>query len=150
MVCQNCGQSNESGQNYCRHCGAPLVQPQRQSNLPPQPKPYGWASPSSPLHSVADGETASPPQRVQPLTPPDYRPPQFPSAPSSQAVSQTFNNYRCPRCGTNAPPIIQSKISDGGWIVFVLMLIFCFPLFFIGLLMREHTSVCSACLHRLG
>ena len=142
IVCQNCGESNETGQNYCRQCGAPLVQMQKQTiNTTPQPKPYGWASPSSPLHKVADEENT--------LKAPNYQPPVY-HAPHSPIMQTGFVGYRCPRCGATAAPIAQSKISDGGWIVFVLMLIFCFPLFFIGLLMREQYRVCPACLARIG
>ncbi|MEP6924852.1 MAG: LITAF-like zinc ribbon domain-containing protein [Pyrinomonadaceae bacterium] len=151
MFCQNCRQSNDSGQNYCRHCGAPLLQPSKQTNAPPQPpKPYGWASPSSPLHNVANGGNLQEPQKVEPLAPANYQPPPFAQASNSSIMPQHLRGYRCPRCGINAPPVVQKKISDGGWIVFVLMLIFCFPLFFIGLLMREERRVCPACLLQVG
>jgi lipopolysaccharide-induced tumor necrosis factor-alpha factor len=131
MICGKCGQFNEEGQNFCRFCGAAMLQNQTKT-----PRPYGWASPSSPLHDVAGfGE----PQQVQPLvqTPPPV--------PQSQ-----LSGYHCPRCGTTAPPQIRRKISDGGWIVFVLMLLFCFPLFWIGFLIKEEERVCSMCFARLG
>ncbi len=153
MLCQNCGKLNDGGQNYCRHCGAPLTQPNRQTNPPAQsPKPYGLASPSSPLHDIADTESRLEPQQVQPFAPPPYQPPPSRFAPVSNPpiVSQNFNGYRCPRCGTSATPIIKKKVSSGGWIVFVAMLLLCFPLFFIGLLMREDYCVCPACLAQIG
>lgn len=149
MLCQNCGQSNDNGQNYCRHCGAPLVLPQRRANVPP-PKPYGWASPSSPLHNVADGENQAGSQLIQPVASSNYQPPpalaQMPNSP----IMQHLVGYHCPRCGTTAAPIVQSRISTGGWVVFVSMLLFCFPLFFIGLLMREDYRVCPICLAQIG
>ena len=150
--CSNCRQVNEAGQNYCRHCGAPLTQPQRQTDVSSQPKPYGWASPSSPLHHVANGESQVEPQKVEPRAHPNYQPPAVAYSPMTnpQLMRQQLGGYHCPRCGTTALPITKTKISSGGWIVFVLMLIFCFPLFFIGLLMREDTRVCSVCLTQIG
>jgi DNA-directed RNA polymerase subunit RPC12/RpoP len=53
--------------------------------------------------------------------------------------------YRCPYCGSPHPPRVVEKISTGGWIVFAVMLLFCFPLFFIGLLMKETYQVCQQC-----
>lgn len=143
MICQNCGQHNESGQNYCRNCGAPLLQPQPYQ--PPrgaQPKPYSWASPSSPLHNIGDESNA--PRRVEPLpTAPATTPAPFVHAHPNQI------GYRCPRCNSTALPVVRKKISDNGWIVFVVMLIFCFPLFWIGLLMRDEYRVCPTCLLQL-
>lgn len=132
MICSQCGQFIESGQKFCRNCGA--ASEQRQTQTPP--RPYGWASQSSPLHDVAGFEQ---PRQVQPLvqTPPPAPQPQL-------------SVYRCPRCGTTAPPQINRKISTGGWVVFALMLLFCFPLFWIGLLIKEEERVCSMCFTRLG
>ena len=154
--CSNCRQANDAGQNYCRYCGAPLAQPQRQpGGFPPNqsPKPYSWASPSSPLHNVVKGpEQSEEPQRVQPL-PPIYQPPAVQFGQDTNNVplgNHQYNGYHCPRCGTNALPIVKSKVSGGGWAVLILMIFFCFPLFFIGLLMREETRVCPACLTQIG
>lgn len=143
MICQNCGQLNETGQNYCRHCGKAILQPQ--TYQPPQanPKPYGWASPSSPLHDIFDDQQQPrQPQQVQriPQTPPLVQMP--------RQHQHLAAGYRCPNCGTNAPPITRSEISDGGWIVFILMLFLCLPLFWVGLLMRDQFRVCPACLRR--
>ncbi len=151
--CSNCRQGNEDSQNYCRYCGTPLVQPQKQPNSTQPPKPYGWASPSSPLHNVANGPKSQEPQSVQPFAAvPVYQPPSPQSGQQSNLpiINQNYTGYHCPRCGTNALPIIKSKISGGGWAVLILMIFFCFPLFFIGLLMREETRVCPACLTQIG
>lgn len=58
-------------------------------------------------------------------------------------------NVECDRCGTSARPYISTAISDGGWITFVILLIVCFPLFWIGLLMTETRVICADCGARL-
>ena len=58
--------------------------------------------------------------------------------------------YRCPYCGTTLTPFTISKVSSGGWVVFALMLLFCFPLFWIGLLMKDNHQICSQCRVRLN
>ena len=66
-------------------------------------------------------------------------------------MSQPYSGqYRCPYGGTNSPPFVISKISSGGWVVFALMLLFCFPLFWIGLLMKDHHQICAQCRVRLN
>jgi len=55
----------------------------------------------------------------------------------------------CEYCGSNEPPYRTSQISQAGWIVFVLMLVFFFPLFWIGLLMTETQYTCRDCGRRL-
>jgi hypothetical protein len=58
--------------------------------------------------------------------------------------------FRCPYCQTTTPPQTREQISIAGWIVFAAMLFFCFPLFWIGLLMKETYHTCSGCGMRLG
>jgi hypothetical protein len=56
----------------------------------------------------------------------------------------------CPYCHMKAPPLIRSKVSTGGWVTFVVILILFFPLCWIGLLIRESYYVCSRCGIQLG
>ena len=58
--------------------------------------------------------------------------------------------FRCPYCGSRAAPYFQSKISAAGWVTFALMLLFCLPLFWIGLLITEQHRVCADCGIKLG
>ncbi len=37
------------------------------------------------------------------------------------------------------------RISVAGWIVFAVLLLFCFPLFWIGLLIKEEYRSCYEC-----
>jgi hypothetical protein len=55
----------------------------------------------------------------------------------------------CDRCGSDSPPIYRSEISVGGWITFVVLLLVCWPLCFLGLLMKDDYRVCSDCGARL-
>jgi LITAF-like zinc ribbon domain len=60
--------------------------------------------------------------------------------------------FVCPFCHTNAPPMKYVKVSTGGWIVFVLLILSCFGILlaWIGLLMKESYTVCSQCGIKLG
>ncbi|HEX8491480.1 MAG TPA: LITAF-like zinc ribbon domain-containing protein [Pyrinomonadaceae bacterium] len=120
---------NDDAVRVCRYCGSGLSSgwqptPQRGYAAPQPPPPYSWANsnPPAPLPVPV-------PPPVQ--APPMYQPP--------------TSGYRCPRCGTNYLPIVESKISQDGWVVFALLLFFCFPLFWIGLLMKQETRICPMC-----
>ena len=58
--------------------------------------------------------------------------------------------FKCPYCKSKARPLVTKKISGAGWIVFALMILFCFPLFWIGLLMTEESRSCGNCGMKLG
>jgi RNA polymerase subunit RPABC4/transcription elongation factor Spt4 len=129
ISCRNCGQLNDDAVRICRYCGtglAPNAQAtqQEQAYRPPPPS-YGWAE-SAPL-------TPQPQPYVAP-----------PPAPAATA------GYRCPRCGAAYLPSGESKISSEGWLIFILLLFFCVPLCWIGLLMKQETRVCPVCHANLG
>jgi hypothetical protein len=46
--------------------------------------------------------------------------------------------------------VAEKRISTQGWIVFCALLVFCLPLFWIGLLMKEELRVCPMCRARLA
>lgn len=128
VTCQNCGRSNADVARICRYCGTQL----RRAAAP-------YAAPAPPLgsyvppHSWQSGALPQPQQQQQPHAAP--RP----------ALQPSPAHFRCPYCGTDAPPLVAQRISTAGWVVFAAMLIFCFPLFFIGLLIKEEYSQCSWC-----
>ena len=116
---------NDDATRVCRYCGGGLQPgwgtpppPQRGYATPQPPPPYSWAN-------------SNPPAPLPVPVPPPYQPPQ--------------SGYRCPRCGTTYLPIVESKISQDGWVVFILLLFFCFPLFWIGLMMKQETRICPMC-----
>jgi hypothetical protein len=57
---------------------------------------------------------------------------------------------RCPVCQTYALVAIKRKVSTGGWVVFVILLVFTIILCWVGLLIQEEYRVCSNCGVRLG
>jgi hypothetical protein len=46
-------------------------------------------------------------------------------------------------------PKIEKRISTAGWITFAVLLVFFFPLFWIGLLIKEEVQVCQVCSSKL-
>lgn len=58
--------------------------------------------------------------------------------------------FRCPFCNTPEPPLWRAKVSTAGWVCFVLLLLFfCWPICWVGLLMKDWHSVCARCGMRL-
>jgi hypothetical protein len=58
--------------------------------------------------------------------------------------------FQCPYCGTEEPPEVKTRMSTTGWVVFVILLICCFPLCLLGLLAREDYRVCGDCGIKVG
>lgn len=58
--------------------------------------------------------------------------------------------YQCPYCGSQEVPVTKQRISTAGWAVFIALLFFCFPLFWIGLLIKEDYLECYDCGTRIG
>jgi hypothetical protein len=52
--------------------------------------------------------------------------------------------FRCPFCNTTERPLIRSRVSLAGWIIFLSLLV-CFPFCFLGLLLRDEYHVCRHC-----
>lgn len=151
--CSNCGQFNNPDANFCRFCGTKFLvqqQPAPQYDYSP-PRPYSWQTDEFQT-SKPEARKTQQINQVQPLNgqfpvnnqnygqqPLAYRQPQSLAGP-----------YRCPRCHSNLHPRLERKISTGGWITFAVLLVFFFPLFWIGLLIKEDTHVCPACNMRVG
>ncbi|HEX8174732.1 MAG TPA: LITAF-like zinc ribbon domain-containing protein [Pyrinomonadaceae bacterium] len=124
---------NDDNARSCTGCGTSL-----------------WLSGRAPTGDI-NTRTATQ-ERPPAYTPPsynDYAPPPA-VRPETSRPQPHATGYRCPYCKSSAPPITIEKISEGGWIVFAMLLFFCFPLFWIGLLMKDSQQFCSACRARLG
>ncbi|HKS29512.1 MAG TPA: LITAF-like zinc ribbon domain-containing protein [Pyrinomonadaceae bacterium] len=134
--CDACRTLNDDNARSCIGCGTSL-----------------WLTGRAPTSEI---------KKEKPVTqqrPPAYTPPSYdayaPPATVQPAASgirpqPQLSGYRCPYCHSTAPPFSIEKISDGGWIVFAVMLLFCFPLFWIGLLMKDNQQFCSTCRARIG
>ncbi len=54
--------------------------------------------------------------------------------------------FRCPYCNTDERPVRRKQITTAGWVTFWLMFVcLCWPLCWIGLLMKEEYTVCAGC-----
>jgi hypothetical protein len=129
--CRNCEQPNPDIARVCRYCGHAL----RPDSAASQPQTDYAATPRQQGGYVPTHDWAS----SAPLpAPPTY------AAPQPQPLVSA-ENFRCPFCQTTAPPVIARRISTAGWVVFACLLVFCLPLFFIGLLIKEEYRMCSWC-----
>lgn len=155
VQCQNCGQVNNYGSNFCRFCGTRMIAGQQQQQQPPQPqnqsyeynppKPYSWKTDEFQVQE-SKAKKAQEINRVQPLS-------NFNQPPQWLAYQQTpamAHGYRCPNCGTQNLPVITRRISTPGWVVFGLLLFFTIIFFWIGLLIREDVRICPVCGFRVG
>lgn len=163
IQCNNCGQFNDSGSTFCRFCGTRMAQVQnRQSPPPPEynaPRPYVWKTDEFQTPESQSRKTGRINQ-VQPLVnqqnqPQRFSPPpqmmnNFAAPPVRYQQSSPAYGYRCPHCGTQNFPRIERKISTAGWITFAALLLFFFPLFWIGLLIKEDVKICSVCNFKVG
>lgn len=154
IQCQNCGQVNTATSNFCRFCGTKFL-PAQFSNggnyeFEP-PRPYVWKTDEFQV-SESRARKSKQINQVQPLnntfaSNQSARPPQPLAAWQPQ---YTAHAYCCPRCASNQPPRYERKVSTAGWIVFAALLVVFFPLFWIGLLIKEPVPFCPVCNLRLS
>jgi ribosomal protein L37E len=173
MHCQNCGKANTQQSNFCRFCGTKFtaVQYSQPTNYNPAPnpvpnpvpnpmpnpapvntdnlyetmqrRPYSWKTDE---YQLPDDKTRTKPvNQVPPL--PNFPPPS-PQNMSMQPFQQQMgitSHVVCPRCARQNFPIIKQQVSTAGWITFAILLVTIFPLFWIGLLIKEDAFVCPVC-----
>ncbi|HEY3963122.1 MAG TPA: LITAF-like zinc ribbon domain-containing protein [Planctomycetaceae bacterium] len=85
------------------------------------------------------GDTSS--SLTTPSGHPGQRPSTFvPFQGDAQAVG-----FECPFCHSRTPPNVLSNTSTAGWVIFGLLLLTCFPVCFLGLLVRDQYHVCASC-----
>ena len=147
-TCQNCGKLSNPESIFCRFCGTKF------NFRPPQPpnpfdhaapRPYSWKTDE--FQAKPGPKNTVPIDRVQGVTsaftPANSGYQHAPlAAHQPQYMSQPF---RCPHCMSMYLPRIERRISTAGWITFAVLLVFFFPLFWIGLLIKEDVQVCQSC-----
>ncbi|MFQ3591262.1 MAG: LITAF-like zinc ribbon domain-containing protein [Chloracidobacterium sp.] len=144
IVCVNCGQMNETAASRCLRCGASIFE------LPSYLNPSDARPVSPPPPAPTDPPTYIQPPTYMPAQPASpFPPPVAPPVPFVFVPVAGQGGIVCPYCRTNLPPRFRSQISTGGWIMLVVSLVFCWPLFWIGLLMREEYCTCRVCGRRL-
>ena len=187
--CQNCGQGNSNGSNFCRFCGVkfshmlpkkpnrqqptqpvnrqqpppvhrqspPLQRQPERPQPPPVRRPYSWKTDEFQVKDTSAKKT----QRINQVRPladiPSQQNQQITHQRQSQPPQyhqhqQRLNSYgyRCPRCATQLMPVSSRKISSAGWVTFAILLVTFFPLFWIGLLIKENVQTCPICNVRVG
>ena len=144
--CTNCGQANSVESKFCRYCGNVMPDPYFQPADPMAARrPYSWKTDE--YQTKASGRQRSTVEHFPGVNPN--------VAVGNQALAYNgprdlTGNYRCPNCGTHYLPVIEKKISTSGWVVFAILLVVFFPIFWVGLLMKEDVSVCPVCRLRLN
>ena len=59
----------------------------------------------------------------------------------------------CPICGNQGSPSVDKQVSMNGWIVFIVLIIFCIPLCWIPFVvdgLKEQVYRCRKCGAKLG
>ena len=62
-----------------------------------------------------------------------------------QVVINTVPAYACPYCRSPYPPLTGTRISTGGWVTFGILLVFFFPMCWLGLLFKTPYQYCGQC-----
>jgi hypothetical protein len=115
--------------------GGALPSPRPQFDPPPPPRYDDRPQYSQP----------PPPRYGQEFESSAYSPPRYDQLPVPVSYNQPMAGFQCPYCRTTIPPVTLERVSQTGWIVLALMIIFCLPLFWVGLLIKEPYRVCSQC-----
>lgn len=145
MFCSRCGVLNEQAAVLCTNCGVGL--PGREAS---RSRVDRIINPSIPPR---DSSTTPLPPRAAPVQEPQRARPQWPNVPPPMPGLPVYAPpviVGCPHCHSPYPPVLMQKISSAGWIVFVIMLVMCVPLCWIGLLIKEDYRVCATCGLYLG
>lgn len=177
LQCQNCGQVSAQRGNFCRFCGTKFLFEQASSKPDFEqspPRPYSWKTDEfqvadaprqknrQPINQVQPLPTQQPfaaPPRPQPFVYQNQQQPQFQQQlpPHQQYQQQLQQSARpnmvysphCPRCASQYIRF-EKKISTAGWIVFAVLMVTFFPLFWIGLLIKEDAQFCQVCNYKIA
>lgn len=110
------------------------------------PRPYSWKTDE--FQTQNEARRTAPVDVARPMMTDKFNPATQNYAASSLANRQNDmlgQPFRCPHCFSRFLPRTERRISTGGWITFAVLLVFFFPLFWIGLLIKEDVTVCQSC-----
>jgi hypothetical protein len=151
-LCQNCGKVNTPEAVFCRFCGTKFNFQKPVMTSDPfdhaAPRPYAWKTDEFQTESEARRTVHLPQQPATGHFSP--QPQQYQRTALTYQPNQVAANFRCPHCMSNFMPRMDRRISTAGWITFAVLLVFFFPLFWIGLLIKEDVPVCSSCNTKLN
>jgi len=128
MICPKCDSTSAPGAVFCSRCGQSFVGLRDTSEAPYRaPAPYYLP--------------------VQGLYPPQYPAPYPPPSPYALVPVGPMGMvpFHCIRCGYGGPPMLIQKMSQSGMITMIILIFAFFPLFWIGLLMKETRCQCPHC-----
>lgn len=150
--CQNCGKLNAGESVFCRFCGTKFNFQTPVMDNPfdhVTPRPYAWKTDE--FQTENEPRPTLPIDRVRQATS-HFKPVQqnYTPAPLTYQPHQIQQPFRCPRCMSQYPPRLERRISTAGWITFAVLLVFFFPLFWIGLLIKEDARICQSCNTKVG
>ena len=136
MFCPGCGYALGAMDQVCSHCGRPQQPP---TSLALSQAYCLKCNTPFPPNSAFCPQCGNPNSSLTAIVNPAPRP----------AASGPLTTFRCQHCGASSFPMVKRRISTGGWIAFGVLLVLCFPLFWIGLLIKEDYRVCGTCLAKL-
>ena len=148
IQCTNCGQVNNDTSNFCRFCGTKFLQSQSSNETGYEyspPRPYSWKTDEYQVVENKKPGTQSI-NRVQPIGNPwtTHESPRPQPLVQQQPQNMAYG-YHCPRCSSQLIPKVVKRVSTAGWITFAVLMVFFFPLFWIGLLIKEDVRLCPVC-----
>ena len=101
------------------------------------------------------GQRMRVPRRISPTAPHGHDESDFPRPRRTydydkegdvEAVQPVRRRHReCPHCGEAEGTYERKDIAQEGWVVLVILAVFFWPLFWIGLLMKQNFLICRAC-----
>jgi RNA polymerase subunit RPABC4/transcription elongation factor Spt4 len=147
--CLNCGKLNSPETNFCRFCGTKFV-----VHAPVPDNPYDYSAPRPYAWKTDEFQTQNEARQTKHIDrshmPTQDIGQQMPQPLAYRGPQQFAQAYRCPHCMSTFTPLLERRISTAGWITFAALLVFFFPLFWIGLLIKEDVRVCPACNSRVS
>lgn len=153
IQCTHCGQVNNDTSNFCRFCGTKFLQSQTSNEADYEyspPRPYSWKTDE---FQLPENKKPRPPQPINQVQSNNNSWVQH-QAPRPQPLVQQQQNmahgYHCPRCSSQMMPRVVKRISTAGWITFAVLMVMFFPLFWIGLLIKEDVRICPVCSYNLN